>query len=278
MPLAVSRRLTADMSFLIEPLESRIALATFTLNTLADTGAAGSLRELILDANASPGADTIEIRTSGTIRLTDDLPAITDDLAIVVARGKTVTLDGRDRHQILGITGPGTDVTLENLKFANGLAVAGAALAIDTAGGVITVKNCTFVNNHAVSQFGAVRGGAIAIDAGTVEIDRSTFAGNLADGRSRNLEGVPHGSARGGVIWNAGTLTVTDSVLARNAAVGIEASGGAIFNRRVRQPRHRRLHLFPQYRAGRAQSGWKGRVAEKLRWRIRNRGHRRWLG
>src|SRR5262249_41373982 len=42
----------------LEALEDRTTPSTFTVTTLADSGA-GSLRQAVLDANAHPGADTI---------------------------------------------------------------------------------------------------------------------------------------------------------------------------------------------------------------------------
>jgi len=63
-----------------------IASATvFTVTNVNDNGA-GSLRQAILDANASPGADTINFNIPGsgvqTIALTDALPAFTGPVAI----------------------------------------------------------------------------------------------------------------------------------------------------------------------------------------------------
>jgi hypothetical protein len=59
--------------------------ATFTVTTTADSGA-GSLRQAILDANASPGADTINFNIPGpgvhTIVLTTWLPNATDVLTV----------------------------------------------------------------------------------------------------------------------------------------------------------------------------------------------------
>src|SRR2546421_6721826 len=42
-----------------EPLERRLLLATFTVTSTADAGP-GTLRQAILDANASPTPDTID--------------------------------------------------------------------------------------------------------------------------------------------------------------------------------------------------------------------------
>ena len=59
--------------------------ATFAVTTTADSGK-GSLRQAILDANASPGADTITFGIPGAgeqrIVLATELPAITDVVTI----------------------------------------------------------------------------------------------------------------------------------------------------------------------------------------------------
>ena len=65
----------------IEPLEARIAPATFTVLTSADSGA-GSLRQAILDANALPGLDNITFNIpnviTATVILQSSLPTIND--------------------------------------------------------------------------------------------------------------------------------------------------------------------------------------------------------
>src|SRR5271166_6268322 len=64
-----------------EPLEDRNLLSALTVLNLADSGA-GSLRQAVLDANANPGADTIQFAKGlhGTIVLTSGQLTITDDL------------------------------------------------------------------------------------------------------------------------------------------------------------------------------------------------------
>jgi len=67
-----------------ERLESRRALVAnvFTVSTLADSGA-GSLRQAILDANASAGFDVVEFGVAGVIRVgATPLPAITEGVSI----------------------------------------------------------------------------------------------------------------------------------------------------------------------------------------------------
>ena len=68
----------------VEVLEDRLAPATFTVTTIADSGA-GSLRQAITSANAAAGADTITINLGAglhTINLLSGLPAITGPVAM----------------------------------------------------------------------------------------------------------------------------------------------------------------------------------------------------
>src|SRR5262249_31143265 len=70
----------------VEGMEDRLAPAVFDVTTAAN-GGAGSLRQAILDANSTPGADiiTFSIGSGGkVISLSKALPAITE----------TVTIDG----------------------------------------------------------------------------------------------------------------------------------------------------------------------------------------
>src|SRR5207244_10758882 len=50
-----------------ERLEDRTMPATFAVTTLADSGV-GSLRQAILDANGSAGADTLQYNVEGCIK------------------------------------------------------------------------------------------------------------------------------------------------------------------------------------------------------------------
>ena len=66
----------------VEVLETRQLLSTFTVSNLNATGA-GSLRRAIADSNARPGADTIDFQVNGTIKTGHvSLPSITDALTI----------------------------------------------------------------------------------------------------------------------------------------------------------------------------------------------------
>src|SRR5437899_10319590 len=87
--MAEARRRSAPSRFRARPslqlLEGRIAPATFTVTNANDSGP-GSLRQAILDTNASPTIDTISFdqnffATPRTVNLTSEL-LITDNLTV----------------------------------------------------------------------------------------------------------------------------------------------------------------------------------------------------
>src|SRR5262245_24028820 len=65
----------------LEPLEDRLAPATFTVTHLGDAGS-GSLRQAILDANDRDGDDVIDFAPSvtGTINLLGELPELNSNI------------------------------------------------------------------------------------------------------------------------------------------------------------------------------------------------------
>ena len=63
----------------LEFLEDRTVLSTFTVMNLADSGS-GSLRQAILDANATPGDDTITFEVTGTVNLSSALPNLSSNI------------------------------------------------------------------------------------------------------------------------------------------------------------------------------------------------------
>jgi titin len=89
---SLARRLTrpklkrpAAARLAVEPLGERVVPATFTVTTGDDAGP-GSLRQAILDSNATPGPDDIAFGIGGggvqTVRPTALLPAVTDPVVI----------------------------------------------------------------------------------------------------------------------------------------------------------------------------------------------------
>src|SRR5262245_42882498 len=81
----------------LRSLENRLAPATMTVSTTADSGA-GSLRQAIIDANNAAGADTIAFDTAGvfsgsaTINLSGGQIAITGPLDLIGTGSSKLTV------------------------------------------------------------------------------------------------------------------------------------------------------------------------------------------
>ncbi len=183
--------------------------STSTVTNIDDSGT-GSLRQAILDANASPGADTIDFSVSGTILLASPLE-ITDTLTIDGA-GQAVTISGNHSVQVMKVSGVPAlpELKLNALTIIDGDAEPGGlGAAIQGVDWNLTVTDCAFYGNRAEA------GGAIHW-WGIVTVAHSTFSNNSVSG------------AGGGAINNVGPLNVTDSTFSGNSAQA--GNGGAFSN------------------------------------------------
>lgn len=195
-----------------------------------------SLREAIIEANGSPGPDTLALAT-GTYELTitgtpgdatvGDLN-ISEDLAIEGAGVATTLISGGllgDR--VFNVVSPAS-VTIGNLTVrdstaggvlnSGNLSLTGVTLSMNTTdplvrgggidnSGVLNITDSTLNGNRAGTDGGAIFNG------GTMTLTNVTLSGNRGD--------------RGGAIFNAGTATLYDTTVARNTAyVG---GGGGLF-------------------------------------------------
>ena len=193
-------------------LASQAQAATYTVANTNDSGP-GSLRQAILDANASSGvADTIDfdLSLSGpqTITLASQLPTITDGAGLTIDGGSAdITLSGNNAVRVF-MVGNSAKLTLNNLTVANGRA--------DNAGGGILNLGTLEVNNYTISgnRAGTFSGGIHNV--GTLTVNSSTISGNSA------------GTDNGGIgNASAGTLTVNNSTISGNSA---NNNGGGIGN------------------------------------------------
>ncbi|MFM2289782.1 MAG: hypothetical protein RL684_2925 [Pseudomonadota bacterium] len=214
------------------------AAADFVVTTLADSGA-GSLRQAIAGANATPGADRVLIQTPGTIVLTSGTLPISDSVEIIGCAGCAVQAQGGTR--VFTIAGDPNEpqakvVALRNLRLS-AAASAGdggviraeyARLALDNVevrdgnaegwGGALYADACEVdvVGSRFIDNLAGGNGGAIASNTGVLRISRSTFAGNRSE-------------VRGGAIWanwsQDSSVVVLDSTYSDNSAA---FDGGAI--------------------------------------------------
>jgi len=149
---------------------------TYTVTTTDDSGS-GSLRQAMLDAESSSGADIIDATgVSGTITLASALPAITQDLTISGPGAANLAISGNTLYRPFFITGG--IVQISDLSIINGQAQGGSP-AYGGGGG-------------------AGMGGGLYIDAGSLVLNSVTFSGNSAvGGNSTHYSGYNYGVAGG---------------------------------------------------------------------------------
>src|SRR5262249_20158755 len=151
-----------------EVLEDRALPSTFTVLNLADSGA-GSLRQAVLAANGTPGADTIAFVAglSGTVTLSSGEMNITDDLTIAGPGASQLTLSRHHLSRVFRMSDSTTDVAISGLTIADGLATGSTALGggIFNDSGHLTLTSMTCTGNQAMGDdapLAVAGGGAVA--------------------------------------------------------------------------------------------------------------------
>lgn len=210
---------------IIEWLEERIAPAQIVVSNLLDSGP-GSLRQAILDANASTGvADDIVFQKTtggaltGTIKLATDLPVITDALTIdgpVAGKSSGITING-NKHEIFNITGGA--FTLADLTVKNGQAASGGGLYINDSG-TVQLNDVTVSGNHTLAASGHGLGGGIFISASSTDV--TIFNSKI----SKNSATASNDWTGGGGIFCAGVLVIDHTVVSGNVAHGLSGQNG----------------------------------------------------
>ncbi|QEL13436.1 beta strand repeat-containing protein [Limnoglobus roseus] len=218
----------------LQLLEGRDVPATFTVTNNLDAlpspnAPAGSLRQAIIDAENSPGLDTIQFATGVTspVVLAGTLPTITQDLVINGLGSSLTTIDGGNQFRIFNIAGPANGVNLVGIRFFQGKATGGNGGAIQTTA-PLNLFDTVFDSNQATqvtlppippsppATTGGF-GGAISATA-QVNLTDTTFINNQA-------------TVQGGAISGTRVLSATNvnapfgAVFTTNKA----ATGGAVF-------------------------------------------------
>lgn len=175
--------------------------ATLTVTTTAD-GGPGSFRQAVIDAASG---DTIDFAVTGTITFAFPV-TINKNLTITGPGAGSLAFSGGGTSQILQIA-LGMTVNISGLTFRDGIGTLNLGGAIAN-GGILTINNCTFTNNHVTDTGGAI------INGGSLTVTNSTFTNNSA-------------FDDGGAIASAGFLSVTSSIFSGNTAGD---RGGAIAN------------------------------------------------
>jgi hypothetical protein len=187
--------------------------ASFTVTNTNDSGP-DSLRQAILDANGTTGADTITFTLSGTITLASTLPAINDELTID-GTGQSITISGNNAVRVM-VVNSGKTLNLNALTIDGGLCSNCNGGGLYNNGGTVNINNSTFSGNRSTcSPSCGTYGGAITNQGGVLNVSNSTFVGNSA--------------TYGGGIFTDGSVTVSNSTFSGNSASGV---GGGISNSR----------------------------------------------
>lgn len=185
--------------------------ANYMVTTSQDTGA-GSLRQAMLTAMASPEADTITFAPSanGAITLASPLPDLLSsggDLTITGNGAASTLIDGAGQHRPFKAEWQDDlHFTLRSLTLRNGYAdqLQGGAIYIvgGTSTSLLTIDAVEFVDNEATYD-----GGAIYTHTPTV-IDNSLFEGNVA------------GTHAAAIYADGSALLVSNSTITGNNADG----------------------------------------------------------
>ncbi|MGO9112125.1 MAG: right-handed parallel beta-helix repeat-containing protein [Thermoguttaceae bacterium] len=233
----------------LEALESRTVLSAspFMVSNLQDAGY-GSLRQAILDANATPGADVIYFANNlhGTIKLTSgDLAVSAKNLMINGPGENQLTVSGNNLSRVFDIGGSAS-ASIAGLTITEGRANSGGGILVEDSA-ALSISNCSLTDNEALgisvapgSTAGGGFGGAIEDNsAGALTVTNSAFGGNTAVGIGANNPVTPgYILVLGGAIdvsFNStGPATIRNSTFTGNQALGgspgASAGGGALSN------------------------------------------------
>ena len=175
-------------------LENRIVPSTFTVSSLANSGA-GTLRQAIISANSNPGPDSITFTTTGIITLTSDLTPITGpvDINALSGSGTTPTIE-------LNANGHGAfqfNIGSIGSKL-RGFAIVGAAGTGDLANGItLDDSNITIANNYIGLR---LDGSTVLPNAGNGIKITSTSSGNVI-GNIDPVSGVNYYTSSAANVW-----------------------------------------------------------------------------
>lgn len=261
----------------IEKLESRRLLAAFIVDIftdsvggLCDPGGSGnnvcSLRDAIIAANASPGADTITLApgtyslsilnsslldaTEGDLNITDDLTIVgspTNPAATIIDAAQIDRAFSVSSGNLGSVTAIFSGLTIQNGLVTNALPGGGIDAASSTN---LEIRNSVLRGNRVDSSIfnsGDADGGAIA-SSGNVLLDGATITNNNAEafggGIAMHSDGtlsifnsrITNNTAgnQGGGIWagNGGDqiIEISQTTIADNESVESEGGGLYVFS------------------------------------------------
>jgi predicted outer membrane repeat protein len=227
---------------------------TITVTNTNDSGP-GSLRQAILDANGTPGADVIQVTAVGTIALLSPLPVISEETTIQGPGANHLAVDGGNSFRVLESTA--VTLTIADLTVQHGHPTSGEG------GGIRSMGPLTLTNVAVLSNTSPIQGGGVYADGkpyivngrfqnnqslgsiggglmspSRVFISGTTFISNSSPGQGGGalvhtystivnawFENNRSLLANGGGLYASGVVTLTNSTFISNTAFG---DGGAV--------------------------------------------------
>jgi hypothetical protein len=212
-------------------LEERLAPATFVATRFTDGTGPGTLRWAILQADQTPGSNTVDLRPGTyTLTLTGGIGAPGQTGALVVQGNVTIAGAGPHKTRVnAGALGDRAfhvtsgNVTFSDLTITGGHAAQGGGILIDT--GNVKIVHCVLATNVAAGiDGGKGQGGALYQSAGSLDVSNTAVTGNSAQGGDAPSDSVLNGgSGEGGGFYLSDSVTAH---LARDTFTGNSAQGG----------------------------------------------------
>jgi hypothetical protein len=201
-------------------VQSSFIACPIDVTSTADSGL-GTLRQAIIDANASPTDCVIYLDEGTTYTIASNLPIVTGTdvggtLSIISTGTLNAVIDGASSFRPLTMD-ENSNLTLSKITVQNGSSTSNGG-GIYNDGGDLTIANCIITQNRVVGTSINARGGGVAVREGTLTITSSVLTQNEAPGAS--------GTGRGGAILNKNSVVlIENSTISLNSATQF---GGAI--------------------------------------------------
>ncbi len=189
-----------------------------------------SLREAIVAANGSAGADTITFdpdlfNTAQTIQLgvssDEEMPqrlgelTITEALTIVGPGRDLLTIDALGNSRIFQFMVSSGSFAVSNMTLTGGRTAGPGGAIYSASTGRVSITDTTISSNRTTRDAGS-GGGVFA--RGDMTITRSVIRDNITDGAA----------AAGGGLYSAGSITVSQSTIRDNTTSGALSHGGGV--------------------------------------------------
>ncbi len=218
--LLMVRAAVATLAMLLVAMALAVSAraATLTVTNTNDAGS-GSLRQAIADA--APG-DTIHFSATGTITLTSGELLIGKHLTIAGPGARTLTVSGNDQSRAFNVAS-GVTAEISGLTVTRGLVrgllghpggdAGGGGILND---GTLTLRAVTVRDNRAIG------GPGVSGNNGPRAPEGCTLSSCAPSGGA----GSAGGNAEGGGILDKGRLTLQDSTVSANLAIGNDGGPG----------------------------------------------------